>query len=511
MIFGELLTGSNFDDTEKKVTGGRNGYGAKLANILSTKFSVTTGEKKSKKVLKVTWKNNMGTKLEPVLDRYEGENFTEISFVPDLKRFGMDSLTDDIICLFEKRVIDLAGVLPKSVKVILNNEAVSCREFKSYCRLYFKDQIEKEKRQKANNEEVVDPFELIYMKKDRWEVAMVLSESKFSQVSFVNSICTSSGGTHVNYVVDQIVNKTTQKILKKHKRANIKSYMIKNNLFIFINCLIENPAFGSQTKETLKKQASKFGSKCELSSDFLNKVMNTGLIENIIFMAEAKEKMAMQKTLSAKKKRKLVGVKKLEDANKAGGKESDKCMLILTEGDSAKSLAMAGLEVVGRDYYGVFPLRGKLLNVRDAKNKDIMKNKEIQEIIKIIGLQMNKDYSNVKSLRYGGIIIMTDQDVDGSHIKGLIMNFVSFFWPSLIKLNGFLVEFITPILKAFGPKKEVRAFYTAQEYQRWAKSCRNIEKFEIKYYKGLGTSTDKEAREYFQNFSSQKSYRKLNN
>src|SRR5271154_7372484 len=100
---------------------------------------------------------------------------------------------------------------------------------------------------------------------------------------------------------------------------------------------------------------------------------------------------------------------KLCDANNAGSKRGNLCTLILTEGDSAKALAVAGLSVVGRDNFGVFPLRGKLLNVREAKHDQIMKNEEIQSIKKIMGLQHNKAYTSVDSLRYGKLMIMTDQ------------------------------------------------------------------------------------------------------
>ena len=105
----------------------------------------------------------------------------------------------------------------------------------------------------------------------------------------------------------------------------------------------------------------------------------------------------------------LTGMTKLADANNAGGKHSERCTLILTEGDSAKALAVAGLGVVGRDNFGVFPLRGKLLNVRDARHDQIMKNEEIQAIKKIMGLQHNKTYQSASGLRYGRLMIMTDQ------------------------------------------------------------------------------------------------------
>ena len=109
----------------------------------------------------------------------------------------------------------------------------------------------------------------------------------------------------------------------------------------------------------------------------------------------------------------------MSDANNAGTKKATECTLILTEGDSAKSLAVAGLSVIGRDNYGVFPLRGKLLNVRDAKLDQILKNEEIQNIKKILGLQHNKDYKDISSLRYGQIMIMTDQVRNGRYSRNI--------------------------------------------------------------------------------------------
>lgn len=190
------------------------------------------------------------------------------------------------------------------------------------------------------------------------------------------------------------------------------------------------------------------------------------------------------------KKAKVVGIPKLEDANEAGSKNSEKCTLILTEGDSAKSLAMSGLEVVGRDYFGVFPLKGKLLNAREATNKQIMENQEIQNLMKIVGLQIGKAYDDLKSLRYGSIMIMSDQDTDGSHIKGLIINFIHHFWPSLIRAHhGFVKCFITPIIKTIKGDTS-NMFYSLHDYEVWSESL-NTKGWKIKYYKGLGTSTDK--------------------
>ena len=196
------------------------------------------------------------------------------------------------------------------------------------------------------------------------------------------------------------------------------------------------------------------------------------------------------------KRSRLTGIPKLDDANDAGGRNSESCTLILTEGDSAKALAVSGLSVVGRDKYGVFPLRGKLLNVRDASHEQIKNNTEINHIKQILGLQHGKEYDSAKSLRYGKLMIMTDQDHDGSHIKGLLINFLHAHFPSLLKIPGFLLEFITPIIKATKGKQS-KVFYTMPEYEAWKEANDGTSGWSIKYYKGLGTSTANEAKEYF--------------
>lgn len=236
-----------------------------------------------------------------------------------------------------------------------------------------------------------------------------------------------------------------------------------------------------------------------MSEKFIGAVMKSGVVENVLTWAKFKAEIVLAKT-SGTKKTKLKNIQKLEDANEAGTKNSINCTLILTEGDSAKTLAVSGLSVVGRDYYGVFPLRGKLLNVREATHKQILENVEINNLIKILGLVYKKKYTtndDLKTLRYGKMMIMTDQDQDGSHIKGLLINFIHTNWPELLRLD-FMEEFITPIVKATKKNQEL-SFYSIPEYEEWKAETPNHATFNIKYYKGLGTSTANEAKEYFRN------------
>ncbi|XP_043801262.1 DNA topoisomerase 2 isoform X2 [Apis laboriosa] len=493
MIFGHLLTSSNYDDEEEKVTGGRNGYGAKLCNIFSHRFTVETASKEYKKCLKQTWSNNMGSASEPRIKDFSGEDFTKVIFSPDLSKFKMQSLDDDIIALMSRRAYDIAAST-RGVKVFLNGTKIPVKNFKDYVDFYIK----------GREDDVGNPLKVVYENcGPRWEVAITLSDKGFQQMSFVNSIATTKGGRHVDHVTELIVKQLTETLKKKNKAGvTIKPFQIKNHLWIFINCLINNPTFDSQTKENMTLQPKSFGSKCTLSEKFITSVTKIGIVEAVLTWAKFKADSQLQKLGPKSKQRKLQGIPKLEDANDAGTNKSLECTLILTEGDSAKTMAVSGLAAIGRDKYGIFPLRGKILNVREATHKQILENAEINNLIKILGLQYKKKYEtreDLKTLRYGKMMIMTDQDQDGSHIKGLLINFIHHNWPSLLKLN-FVEEFITPIVKAT-KGNQVLSFFSMPEFNKWKSETENFHTYKIKYYKGLGTSTAKEAKEYFENMT----------
>ncbi|KAI0791794.1 DNA topoisomerase [Abortiporus biennis] len=494
LIFGHLLSSSNYDDDEKKLTGGRNGYGAKLANIYSVEFTVETADKNSQQKYVQTWTDNMGKMGKAKITKNSRkEEYTRVTFKPDLKRFGMDCIDEDTVALLKKRVYDLAGTV-KDVKVFLNDERLKIKNFKQYVELYLTSAAEQASEESGGAAQAKQT--LIYEAiGDRWEVAFAVSDGTFQHVAFANHIATTKGGTHVTLMADQIAKNLIAFIEKKNKAAKVKPAQIRNHMWIFINSLIENPTFDSQTKETLTLPASKFGTRPTLSEEFHKKVQKSSIVDSVLNWAKNRADQQLKKT-DGNRRNRLTGLPKLSDANNAGTRKATDCTLILTEGDSAKSLAVAGLSVVGRDNYGVFPLRGKLLNVRDAKHDQIMKNEEIQNIKKILGLQHNKDYKDLSSLRYGQVMIMTDQDHDGSHIKGLILNYLDHFYPSLLKIPKFVVEFVTPIVRVMKGNQKIN-FFTIPEYEQWLENTADAHKWKSKYYKGLGTSQDSDAREYF--------------
>ncbi|KAG7397458.1 DNA topoisomerase 2-beta [Phytophthora boehmeriae] len=527
LIFGHLLTGSNFDDKKKKTTGGRNGYGAKLTNIFSNEFTVETADSNTKQRYKQVFENNMGKKNPPSISKWARKDFTCITFKPDLERFQMPILDDGIVSLFKKRVYDVAGVSGKGLNVYLNDEKIAIKSFPQYVTMYpgprgsesEKESKDADEANPAEDDDHDSDFEIsgatakakakakpsnitnngvIFEKaNERWQVGVGLSDDGFQQVSFVNGICTTKGGQHVNYIADQITSKLVATLKKKNKGEAVKPNYIKNHMIVYVSALIDNPAFDSQTKETLTTRPAQFGSSITLSDKFLKQVEKSGMVERILSFAAFKQTAELRrKGGGGGKKSRLTGIPKLDDANHAGTAKGKDCTLILTEGDSAKTVAVGGLAIVGRDYYGVFPLRGKMLNVREASHSQILKNEEIQNVVKILGLKYGQTYESTKGLRYGHLMIMADQDHDGSHIKGLVINLIHHFWPSLLLVEGFLQEFITPIVKCTkGRTQEI--FYTMPEYNAWRERTNQGQGWTIKYYKGLGTSTSAETKEYF--------------
>ena len=481
LLFGNLLTSANYHQTNK-ITGGKNGLGSKVTNIFSRRFIVETVDGKRKRIFRQEFSNNMLEKTVPVVEKYTKKSFTKITFYPDYPRFHMDGLDDDIEGLLIKRVYDMAAITDKSVSVYLNEQKIELKDFESYVDLYIGAKSET----KRVHEEMGE----------RWEVIVCDSnDDKMEQVSFVNGIYTWKGGKHVEALATTISTKLAKYVEGKgKKKIQLKPSVIRDNMWIFAKTTIEDPSFDSQTKEYLTTPAAKFGSKFTVSDKFIEKIAKLDIVEKAIRLSEFKDSKILTKT-DGKKTNHIRGIPKLDDANWAGTPQSSQCTLILTEGDSAKAFAIAGLSVIGRDRYGVFPLRGKLLNVREAADEKVSKNEEIKNLKIILGLQQGKEYETTGDLRYGSIMILTDADVDGSHIKGLLINLFHNFWPSLLKQDGFIKSMMTPIVKA-KKRDDIRVFYTLTEYEAW-KASPDSAGYEIKYYKGLGTSTSSEAKEYF--------------
>jgi DNA topoisomerase-2 len=494
MIFGHLRTSTNYNKDEKKIVGGKNGFGFKLVLIWSEFGSVETIDHTRGLKYTQTFRKNLDEISPPVITKVSvaSKPYTKVTFKPDYRRLGIQGLTSDMLSLLKKRVYDIGAVTDHSIKKIkinYNGGVLPVKNFQQYIDLY------------------IGPKEVtkrVYEQPDdRWEYAVAMSPTReFMQVSFVNGICTFKGGKHVDYIIGQIIRKLCEYIEKK-KKIKVSPTTIKEQLVLFLRCDIENPSFDSQTKDFMNTPAAKFGSTCAVSDSFIEKVAKMGVMEMAMSLTEVKDNKLAKKTDGSKTKT-VRGIANFIDANFSGTAQSKDCVLILCEGLSASAGIISGLSSEDRNTIGIYPLKGKLLNVRGEAIKKISENKEIAEIKKILGLETGREYKTIaevnQHLRYGKVMFMTDQDLDGSHIKGLCINLFHSEWASLFKIPGFLSFMNTPILRA---KKgaQTMLFYNDGEYETWKQSlgAAGTKGWTIKYFKGLGTSTAAEFKEYFAN------------
>ncbi len=487
LIFSHLRTSTSFSDIASE-TGGTYGYGAKLTAIFSTIFEVEIGDPINKKKFMQYYKNNLSFRSKPKVISYnKKEGYVNITFQPDLKYFKMDKLTIDTINLMKRRVYDIASLVRPNVKVYLNEQLIETNTFEKYVGLF------------TTSEQIKQ-----YCDNNKWKIIITASNDNYKQISFVNGVNTKNGGRHVDYVMNKIIKGIKEIIEHKYKTTRIKTQFIKDHIWLFLSCVVENPTFASQSKDELTTTINKISSiddNCDIDNNFIKKIF-TKLDFDTIINQQIKYIQAHEiKELDKKSKKKLIGIKKLYDANYAGTKKSSECTLILTEGDSAKTMAISGLSAIknGNNIYGVYPLKGKLLNVREATHSQLINNEEFKNLKQIIGLQLNKEYTkdNINELRYSSILLMMDADVDGSHIKGLLINIIHYYWPSLLQIEGFIKMFITPIVKV-SHKNDILSFFNLSDYNNWKKKNDYI-KWNIKYYKGLGSNTAVETKEYFIN------------
>lgn len=492
LIFGHLRTSTNYDKTQKKIVGGKNGFGFKLVLIWSTWGKVETVDHIRGLKYVQEFEDNLNVIKPPTITKCSTTKpYTKVSFKPDYARLKIhNGLSPDMLSLFKRRVYDIAAITDKNIKVKYNGETVPVKHFQQYVDLYIGAKSETVRIYEEANE--------------RWEYVVCLApKEEFTQVSFVNGIYTGKGGKHIDYIINQIVRKLSA-FIKQKKKVDVKPATIKEQLMLFVRCDIENPSFDSQTKDYMNTPITSFGSTCEVSDKFIEKIAKMGVMDAACALTEVKENKAAKKTDGAKTKN-IRGIPKLIDANWAGTDKSDQTIIIFCEGDSAKAGIVSGLSTADRNTIGVYPMRGKMFNVRGEQKKRIFENKEVNEIKQILGLETGKAYtpeSAKKCLRYGKVVFMTDQDLDGSHIKGLCINLFDSEWETLLDIPGFLGFMNTPIIKArkgSGAKEEEMAFYNEGEYNNWKKATTELDlkKWTIKYYKGLGTSTAKEFKEYF--------------
>lgn len=480
LVFGHLLTSSNYDDAEERIVGGRNGYGAKLANVFSKEFRIEVADPERGLTYVQVFKNGMTDKTAPKItstSKKGSKGGVSVRFVPDLSAFSIEGLDESFEALIRRRALDACACTPQRVKVFFNGQRLPAKALDQYVDAFIGPKKERPRVTESS---------------ERWKVVVAPSPEP-KVVSFVNGVYTPLGGSHVEHVVGPVTKKIAE-ILQSRSKCPVKPAQVRERLWVFVFATIVNPAFSSQTKDSLTTKASLFGSAFEGHASLAEKIVaRLGIAEDIVAQARFKESKALAKT-DGTKTANLRGIPGLEDAQRAGTSKSAECTLILTEGLSARTFAISGLSVVGRERYGVFPLKGKLLNVRNASVAQQSQNTEFGNIKRILGLRQEARYESLKQLRYGRIMVLADADVDGIHIRGLCMNLIHHFWPELLDL-GFVCTMQTPIIKA-SKAGVVKSFFTLQEFNEFKKE-NDVSRWSCKYYKGLGSSTPQEAKDIF--------------
>ena len=471
LIFGHLLSGSNYDDTEKRYTSGRNGLGAKLTNVLSTSFTVEGVDPANKAKLVQTWTNNMRDTSGPKVTKSARVNgYTSIKWSWDCEWFGMKKgLPKDTLDLLAMHVLNAS--LLTGLKVTLNgtklpNKLASYFDLLSGC--------------STDN--------ILKLENDHSRV-FVIPSAEFEAISFVNGIQTKNGGKHVNAWVEAVCRPVIEKLKGRKSSTSATSLTIKDVKPYFkflVVTRIPNPEFESQEKNELKTSVKAD----PITSYQVTKIMKWPIGETLKGLMLSKEKKQVTKAIAASARHPVIDG--YDKANNAGGAKGKDCTLIVCEGLSAKTFAVDGISKglngkKGRDWFGIYPLRGKMLNTRNATPTSIKNNAVITNLMKIIGL----DYGNpdkLEKLNYGRLCIITDADVDGIHIEGLILNFFHSLFPKLLKRN-FVVSMKTPILRVG------KTYYFDERSATAALGSGGRAK--VKYYKGLGAIEPKETDKVF--------------
>ena len=477
LIFGHLLTSSNYDDSKDRYTSGRNGLGIKLTNVFSKEFNIEVLD--NKQIYKRTWMNNMRESNKETIKKCTKKGSTFVSWIPDFEKFKMTGYDNNIIKIYNKIILDTAMIT--KVNVFLNGEKIHIKSLADYSKLY-------------------GTTNFISLKSSDCEVVLTENEEheEYEYIPFTNGVFNKDGGVHVDKWTETIFRPILNKLNKPNKpQINMKD--VKKFFRIFINAVVKNPEFTSQSKTCLSHPDVN----TNITTNNINSIMKWDVLSKIKDIIKGKELLSLKKTEN--KSRKFKKIDGLDCANNAGGKYSKDCTLILCEGLSAKTFAINGIQIgwngkKGRDWFGAYALRGKLLNVRNSNIKSISNNKEVSDLVSALNLKYDTDYTidnNYKTLNYGRVMIMTDADHDGIHIASLILNLFHFLFPTLLQREEpYIVSMQTPIVKILN--KNI-LFYREEHYQKYIQENTD-QKLKIKYYKGLGTNSDKEIKDTFGKF-----------
>ena len=445
----QARAGSNFSDERETI--GANGVGSFATCVFSTEFIGETSDGTT--YLKMI-SNGMGN-IKSVITKPSTKQYTRVSFVPDLAAFSIQEISIDHVDFVRDRIENLAAVYP-DITFQFNNEKIKLKNSKEYAAKYCEQFVIAED---GKNTLIFGPSG---------------DSEEFKLHSYVNGLWIQHGGTHINYCLDQITSTLKEHIRKKHKIDVLPNQIKQHLTFVSILRGVVNMKFDSQTKQRITNTVGEIAAHLkEIDFDKLaRQILNTPeildpMIAAILYKKEMLEKQALAKKQKANNKLRVV------NHIAATHPDPSKRTLFIVEGASALGNLIA---VRDSKLAGGYPLKGKIMNVRDMKPVDILKNKEISELMSVIGLEYGKPAEN---LNYGKIAAMTDSDQDGSHIFCLMMNLFS-AWPELFE-SGKIYRATAPLYYCT-KGKNVKTFYTKEEFDMFDSKGYNIE-----YFKGLGS------------------------
>jgi len=419
LCWNHARAGSNFDNDDSRTQIGMNGVGSYATACFSTKFVGQTDDGKNRYT--ITIKDNASSFKESIVP--SKEQGTIVTFEPDLEKFGLTTIDEVYHNIIRQRLINLSMSFP-DITFKFNGRKINVSSFKKYVAMFNSD------------------FEMFETEDYRFAI-LPNSDDDFRHFTYVNGLKIPDGGTHVDVITYNIVNRMKDKLAKKYK--TIKPGDIRNKLMLIAFMKnVKNTKFNSQSKEKITNSQSEINAYLgDVPYDqIVNKIFkNSAIIEPIVEVYKIKEEL--------KRRQELKGLEKTQKRIKC-----DKYLpsigtnkyLFLTEGQSA----LGGLSpVFGRKECGYFTLRGKPLNAYSAPTAKFTANKELSELYRVL---KNENYEN--------IVFATDADLDGHHIRGLLIGFFERYMP---EFKGKIAMLQTPMIVVKKNGKPVRWSYSLSD------------------------------------------------
>lgn len=575
-------TGGTFTIEDKfRITGGVNGLGMTLTNYMSKYFKLETVDKKRTKLIKYSqvFRNNSNITESPIIDdKYKGETYTEITYIADtnLMTIELEKNKELLNRLIYTRLLwaSLYCEIPitytyisksdsnksiQQIEKVINVDLDKCLEYfiNGNKEAITTKNIPKGKNKSAassssNSEDIPNTVNMLHnifncdIKGPKfennqfyhWNIGIVVWEKPIGlqQNSTVNGIVVQNGHhfEHIKNIIVEYIKPKLQRMLTKNDKRIITKNNILSHIHLVMKIKIPSPGWADgQSKNDLTINDKIVNlSEYKLPATLLKQIWDN--MQNYIL-----EAMSI-KTKTSTRKVKYLDNNKLTDATEAGGPNSHLCSLLAAEGDSAKTPLIRALAYIGFKYYGVFAMSGVPINTR-KKTKELVSGKQLRckfledskkmnSFMQVFGLDYNLTYENdaeYKTLRYGKLIVATDQDVDGvGNIFGLILSFIEQFWPALLK-RGFVSRLVTPVVMITinNPKlipdclinleeRKSIMFFMESDFDEWLDERQqiclnnNIPTLEAlkgfndaTYFKGLGRLTEVEIEIIFTNIN----------